>query len=122
MGRKKLQPSEFMRLAEALLDDQSAGEVALRASVHASYYGVYHYLAEYFKLNASDYETAKHAEVRRILRQELAARHPRPIREAKRVFGQLFNLRVKADYRIKEQFAREDADLALEWAKAVFTA
>jgi uncharacterized protein (UPF0332 family) len=116
-----VQPDEAIKLAIRLLDDPNAPEADIRSAAHHAYYGVYHLVCRFFRLDPfKDISESKHKAVRDRLAALNSVTSPPEIKEAKRVFERLFKIRVRADYDWQTVFEAGDAEDAVEYAKGVF--
>ncbi|HYD64194.1 hypothetical protein [Azospirillum sp.] len=114
-----MRPEDWVRVAENLLDAADPSEAHRRSASHACYYAVYHFAARHFGLDPSA-PNAGHAEVgNRLKTMRFQDGLPRAVVMARRVFGELKDLRVHADYYLGRPFTDDDADRALQLAQMV---
>lgn len=117
------QPEDFLRLAQLLRPEINNSEAARRAVAHACYYAVYHLMAVHFGLDPNDRGGAGHGEIRdRLGALRFAPPPPRQVVIARRHYRTLLFFRVRADYRLGEEFRARDASRALEMAEEIFAA
>ena len=112
-------PETWVGLAEHLLSRDDQTEVDWRSATHACYYAVYHTAATDLGRDPAGAD-AGHAEI-----QDLLLGLPIPPARSKRimaarvVYRELKQLRVKADYHLKQSFTADEADRALQLAQKV---
>ena len=114
-----MRADDFVLTATELVENTE--ERHLRAAVHAAYYGVYHLVASYFKLDPKNYE-AGHKELRNKLRDlPDSSSVPAHIRSAKLHFRDLWNARRHADYVLSDAFDADHADELVEACKGIIS-
>lgn len=111
-------PIDFLRVAENLL--KSTSEIDHRSAASRAYYSAFHYctpLASYLDPVAKPKSGLHNAFIDIFISSS--------VRKAKAIgymLRQCHNLRIKADYAIKDEFHYHEADTVIKEAKRIFEA
>ena len=99
-------------------DGRDCDDCGARAIIHASYYALFHFVADALKVQVIGEGYAKHADLWRVLQ---ARAHEKPgLMVARRNFQSLRDLRQVADYDLERRLGFADARDALDFALDVF--
>jgi uncharacterized protein (UPF0332 family) len=117
-----VRPEETLSFAKRLFDDHGDSECMFRAVAHAAYYAVYHLVCDQLGLDPwRNYSQCAHDTIRLRVKNLDPGKAAPLLREARRSFDTLWQLRRRADYDFDNTFTLIDAERALERAEAVFS-
>ncbi|MEZ5671021.1 MAG: HEPN domain-containing protein [Thiotrichaceae bacterium] len=104
---------EFLRTAEALLQNESVAEVECRNAASRAYYCAYHSCLDLSKRYPSTNDVKTKGGVHQRLINTLCSHQDERVKSAGYFFNQIKRLRVKADYKLTTNFTLQDSQFAV---------
>jgi len=111
-----MEPIEFLKTAEALLEKESVAEVECRNAASRAYYSAYHSCLDLSKRypTTNDNRVKKDVGMHEKLIQTLCEHQDVQVKSAGYSLRQVKTRRVKADYKLAQDFTLQDAKFAVD--------